>query len=375
MFVKRWQGIKKLRYFMTVVMLLLVVVIYSIGGLVLEGLGSLYSDFYQIRMRDNPMTVSQANAMMQTKTLTGEKMEVGYTLWTQKGGQPTKNLGLSKEISADVIYYYGDKNKQFNLNLDNGCALSKEAAFDLWGTDEVLGETIEIDGKTYIVEKVVKKLKADAIARADKVDDINFNVLDVAASQSEEAFSIEDVFTENFIDNTLILNYNELLSLLETLRALPMWLLAGVYTVLLLRKTYESRKEWNRAAVLGFGAVIPLILCKIFCGFHFSVWERFIPVKWSDFSFWQEGFTRLIEEFQIISSMEKYAFDTEFWKLFYGSVAMSIIAAAILAVAVLLVVQSVGKERVKHGVDSMQKSLEEIWRNKGGNRFLPGNKG
>ena len=286
---------------------------------------------YEIRMEGITLSSADVQHILERKreeersNAGGEAGIQSFTAWTQVNGAKAKLPDRKQEIQTTAILIAGDNTPRFTLNSEKGCAISKGLAHQLWGTADVVGESLVLDGNRYMVERVEPDEREWVMARTDltfkigkdsgekKPSDIAFDVLTVATEDTGLGNSLKTFLSKYDIESNLTIRQADLLDGIHTLRALPYWTLAFVFAI---AAGIKGRRRWKmkafRGALLYFAAAVGiLILCQIAAGPLFTLPEAFIPTRWSDFSFWERTMDTLRMQWDYFTTMQVYLPDQE----------------------------------------------------------------
>lgn len=308
-------------------------------------------DSLQLRLEASPLTAEAVKQLTGSKELNAKLEETApadvplYTAWTQKNEMTLQNLQMERKSIADVIFYTGDNNSRFNLTLDNGCAITDEMAFQLWGVGkgtEILGSSLRIGGQDYIVEQILPTGKwtkgwtgGTVLARYEAgsapshspagSDPITFDVLEIH-SPSGQLVSSEEIIAAGNLKNAFPLDFRQLQSMLAALRVLPIWCGAFFLAVLLRKTTANWRQhlgtdaKWQHflgiagkwRGIPWLGGILLIALTGFLFGSPFLIPQSFIPTRWSDFSFWGAKLEAAGEWFHKLATMAYYGPDVYF---------------------------------------------------------------
>lgn len=327
-------------------------------------------DSLQLRLEASPLTAEAVKQLTEGKELNAKLEETApadvplYTAWTQKNEMTLQNLRLGRKSTADVIFYTGDNNSRFNLTLDNGCAITDEMAFQLWGVGrgtEILGSSLRIGGQDYIVEQILpsgKRTKgwtggtvlaryqdgSDSSHSPIGPDSITFDVLEIH-SPSGQLVSSEEIIAAGNLKNAFPLDFRQLQSMLAALRVLPIWCGAFFLAVFWISTAARKRAEafskvqeegkgitakwqpllgtaakWQHflgiagkwRGIPWLGGILLIALTGFLFGFPFLIPQSSIPTRWSDFSFWGAKLEAAGEWFHKLATMAYYGPDVYF---------------------------------------------------------------
>ncbi|MFQ8761127.1 MAG: hypothetical protein ACLSAF_18485 [Intestinimonas sp.] len=204
-------------------------------------------------------------------------------LWRRRGG-------LARSLSIRKLPGQGD---------ETGCAVDEATADALWGSARVVGQAVLWKGKTYYVRGVMKGSGGLLLVQGGEDAEPWPNLL-LRFRDGDAGTQAEHFLSQNQIPGGQMLDLSLLHQGLTALAALPG---AALTLGILLRLFQRGRALTARAAAAGLlsaagaaggGAVL---WCA---GAPWSVPERFIPTRWSDFEFWVRLFSGGMEKLRAI---------------------------------------------------------------------------
>jgi len=237
-----------------------------------------FGGMWQLRLVDSPIDAEKVESLRKVSSQEAEGIK--YTGWTQTGRVELQNPDVERAVEVEkVLYYYGDNDVFFDLILKSGCALPEEMAFQIFGTDDVLGQTVLIDKKPYVVERIRYGESAILIAKVSKDSEIFFPVLNIR-TDAADVFPLDELLFRSQISSNLVISYD---------------------------------------SILGF----PASLSKVF-----------IPTKWSDFEFWSVAVGNLKGKISFYKEMKIYEFDQQFRDLIFMGIISRLIAFIFYGMAI-----------------------------------------
>lgn len=214
-----------------------------------------------------------------------------------------------------------------------GIALDEAAAAALWGSTDVLGETVEWNGNTYTVRGVFQGDDGLALIQTEEsstqaMDRAILQFQDGGGGTETTAWLSQNGFPVGQVTDLPLLGW-----VLNSLAALP-GLALGV--VLLLRLG-ERLWRLRRSPLLLSQCLIPVLaaggLTLWVLGFPWKIPDRLIPTRWSDFDFWTALAGELTEELWTAVSGAMGARDGLLWPAALGCLVWALAACALLAPA------------------------------------------
>jgi len=286
-----------------------------------------------MRLGDEPLSVSHVASILEKRDFENE--DTKYTAWSQKSGINVENESLGTRAGLDTaLYYYGDNYGKFNLIRDNGCALSKNAAFKLFGTTQgVLGEFVIIDGERYVVEKLIYGGAVPLIYKVKGENtDNSFDVLDIIPGQ-ETAFSASELQMSVGVNSDIVINYEDVIKSFSALGKFVLWVALIFAALYLLSGITRGANELFSRTVMYGGLFLAAFGCYILVGPPVFIPDNFIPTRWSEFEFWSAVFTQFGDALKYYFSMKTYAPDLVFRSYILQTLTFALISAVLIIFA------------------------------------------
>ena len=218
------------------------------------------------------------------------------TLWQVYSAQQIMDSDM-RNTTANVVAVFGECEDittksmlygAFPSNSDTqGCAVSSGLAFSLWGSTQVLGVQVRIEGEVFYVRGVFEDDNARVFRQAEFDKTLSNMQLTFPGGGTRE--DAERYLTAaNFMGGT-ILDLPLMGRGFRILFRFPAIVLAFGIIVRLLRR---ARKLWHYQAWLF--SYLPFVLAVLavlmLCIDLPEIPSSFIPSKWSDFEFWKDLF-------------------------------------------------------------------------------------
>ena len=262
----------------------------------LIAMGAIYSDgvrqYSSASLRyDTPVSGRTAYAARQYSIAHSDDKIFWPTFWTENRASFS---GGFVTVTANCIAFSGDASLVWPAKYINGsapgtidadgCAVSEALAWRLWGSTDVVGMTVEIDGTGRIVRGVFTGKEEVAIA-SFRDDDVTRKWYAVELAGATDSITREDAqlyATASGLGQPSFVLTGDLSFFSSVIMVLPLLILA-VYglgiIVRLIRKQYPAARKFIPFLLLiAIAAVLPAIIER------FPEW--LIPTRWSDFSFW-----------------------------------------------------------------------------------------
>ena len=273
-----------------------------------------------IRFETTPLNIDSLAEIRNQQQEAG--VDSNLTAWTQSYNIKTEDPSLGVCIESDVIYMWGDGKRMLVTYKDVGCAMSEDIAYKLWGSRDVLGKTVYVDGISYRVAGITDIFEGTiAIIKDDYENDMKFVSLDMEpiSDPDDRDVLIEEFILQNSHSADSSINYSDLLSLAGNFIMLPaftvfVYVFARISAELYRTKKYK--KGFKSVTFYVFLLIMWICLCYFAGSFSFKIPGRLIPTKWSDFDFWSRTVESLKSGLRGLRLMSVYAFDSFFRKSF-----------------------------------------------------------
>lgn len=290
-----------------------------------------------LRFETNPLAIDSLDEIRKQQQAEGADSKL--TAWRHDYNLEIEDSNLGVSIESDVIYMWGDGKDMFGLCGISGCAMSRDKAYELWGSRDVLGKDVYIDGISYKVTCVTDNIPGIiAVKKDDYERGMSFVSLDMdpKAAGDESDVQIEKFILQNSHGADSSINYSDLVTMLGNFLVFPSMTVSALMCGRILAGLYCAGKYKKGCIVIAcyaFFLIFWICICLFFGSFYFEIPGNFIPAKWSDFDFW----TRLIEKYKNdlngLRLMRTYTFDNYFRKSFVYISACVLLSSACFTAA------------------------------------------
>lgn len=269
-----------------------------------------------------------------------------FCIWAQKDAVTLTNKNLFREAQANAVLLCGNPEVLFEdcrlpaREDSQGCLIDEAAAWELFGSTQVVGKEIFYDRKSYVVRNVIEgedMLFAFQVSKKEKSTQEQ-------AEQAEESISLNRITMQKPADQSVVglsaawgNRYGMEVTVLdvELLRGI------GGFCVLLLPITScicllcYLFHEWRQQKKLVL-KIVPaaLILTVVFCFFallksQVRIPDDYIPTRWSNFSFWQFLWEQKQEALRMLVQMPKADLDSGWIEAFSRTLSCGILAETV----------------------------------------------
>lgn len=241
------------------------------------------------------------------------------TLWNEKKDVPVSSGEFFTGSGYTLEEGYGDLEKILPGHLKKGgypgkndtagCAISQKGAITLFGSDQVIGKEITVQGKTYIIRGIIE-WETDCLwiqnPDAEGFQNIEFVYSGRIPQTSEASQWLTKVGAGS---PQAVITGSTYQAFGRLFLSLSFWVLWAAL-VGRVHRELQRKKDGNLKTILKilFAAAV---LAGSVAGvrYSFSFGGDFIPSRWSDFAFFQEKWKMLKEAAQSIQNIPYYAGD------------------------------------------------------------------
>ena len=247
-----------------------------------------------------------------------------------------------RSTSAAVLELFGDGGEVWPAAFrygnypargdETGCAVDEATADALWGSARVVGQAVLWKGKTYYVRGVMKGSGGLLLVQGGEDAEPWPNLL-LRFRDGDAGTQAEHFLSQNQIPGGQMLDLSLLHQGLTALAALP----GAALTLGILLRLFQRGRALTAAPLLLVCYLPPALLgagAVLWCaGAPWSVPERFIPTRWSDFEFWVRLFSGGMEKLRGYLTLAAVQRDLRYGALAAGCALLSLTALALAVLA------------------------------------------
>ncbi len=243
---------------------------------------------------DSPISHAAATKARRMAAAEGDAASFWPTFWTEQEGVAAQGLHT---VTARCLWFSGDavlvRPADYLLGsypapLDNtGCCISDTLAWQLWGTEDVVGYEISIAKQSYTVRGVFREddlLVMAGVGETAFAD--GWQAVELAGMPDGDARAAALAFAQasglgepaSFVDGPAIVAFSGLLA------ALPPVVMGIALLIALLRWVARTLPGKGKGWALAFAALLVLVLALP--ALLEMLPPAFIPTRFSDFAFW-----------------------------------------------------------------------------------------
>lgn len=263
-----------------------------------------YHGAVSIRYKEPQITARSIENIIDDMISREEHTIPEVTLWQRDEDILITNEDKKASIGIGLVTVVGDMSKVYpNAILYGGyltrgdyegCVIDKDTAYQLFGSENVVGLTIGLNQKEYTIAGVLQGLSSNTmiiqeeIQAASKVEGKKYSCMELAYSDTWEARRLAESFVNTYGLGTPVAyidgySYGKLSYFLIHL---PLWFGALMLIVYFIRgvNTLEASRILYFSGWLGI-ILLGVLLFKI-TNVHIYFSGTMLPTRWSDFDFW-----------------------------------------------------------------------------------------
>lgn len=242
-----------------------------------------------------------------------------------------------KSIDVTVVSVAGQTNiladnKWLDEEDEDGCLISEDAASELFGGTDVVGQEVALGEQRYVIRAVVSDLKDSIIIYGTA--DTQFTRVRVSLPKRKSASQVKEALSSRYGISGTLLEY----SIFYELASGMVWLLPLILVIsflVWLRKNAKAANDGKEKA-LWWGITIAVIILVGFLGSRMIRLPReMVPSRWSDFSFWTRLFSDKKEALGFLLNTKKSIFDEHYMGVFIKIMLSSLLSAALYFLAII----------------------------------------
>lgn len=235
-----------------------------------------------------------------------------FTGWHEKEKQTVLNSNFNRRVESNIIFICGQSSLVAEgpiLFEDDikGCLIDEETAYKLFGSNDVIGNTIIYDSGEFIIRGIHRAMEDTIIMKAesDSKDKIQGLLMDISNDGIKNIKLISERYgvKEYGVNSTVYYNLGKMCTSLLPL----IILLIIVWSDL--KKAIEIK---DRPVLFIFSIMMIIVwIIAFFCitRYKISIPVDILPNKWSDFDYWSKFFQECMDKIKYVIYMKKYMLD------------------------------------------------------------------
>lgn len=235
-----------------------------------------------------------------------------FTGWHEKEKQTVLNSNFNRRVESNIIFICGQSSLVAEgpiLFEDDikGCLIDEETAYKLFGSNDVIGNTIIYDSGEFIIRGIHRAMEDTIIMKAesDSKDKIQGLLIDISNDGIKNIKLISERYgvKEYGVNSTVYYNLGKMCTSL-----LPLIILL-IIVCSDLKKAIEIK---DRPVLFIFSIMMIIVwITAFFCitRYKISIPVDILPNKWSDFDYWSKFFQECMDKIKYVIYMKKYMLD------------------------------------------------------------------
>ena len=226
----------------------------------------------------------------------------------EKGTITNKQFNKSKE--SNIVEITGNSSLLFNstiLFMDDkkGCLIDKSVAYALFGSYDVKGMEIDIEGKSYTIRDVLNNEDGIVVIQSNPEKEMELLVLDITNKDERyiENFSTKYGFENNYTTNKFYKEISNLISLI-----LPL-IIEFMIIINMLKLIKSQKNKLIKKIILIMLLFVFIYFFYLIVNVKFKINYNIIPNEWSDFDYWGEMITDYYQRNRELLFKKKYSMD------------------------------------------------------------------
>ena len=237
---------------------------------------------------------------------------LAFTGWYEKEKQSVLNNNLNRTIEINIMFICGNSYLiaegpiLFEDDI-KGCLIDEETAYKLFGSYDVIGNTIIYGNREFIIRGIHRTMEDTIIMQAeiDSKDKIQGLLIDISNDGIEKVKHISERYgmKEYGVNSAVYYNLGKMCTSL-----LPLIILL-IIVCSALKKALEI-KDRPILFILSIIMIILWITAFFFITkYKISIPVDILPNKWSDFDYWKKFFQECMDKIKYVIYMKKYMID------------------------------------------------------------------
>lgn len=264
----------------------------------------LYSD-------DHGLKASELSIMQSKES--ERDVPVSFSGWVQKNEQDLYNPEFNRHTQVDVVYISGDSSliidSSISLKLDDkeGCLISKNSAYELFGSFDVKNNKVLVGDRVFIIRGLIDHAKSTLVIQTLNNDELKMRAVAIETDhliQDKREQSITQFIQYHNLEVKRV-DYNLFKKVANLLSSLFPILLTFICVFSILKRAILARNTPFICALYLMGAATVGVITIVICEVHLDIPQSMIPNLWSDFEFWERMLVRNYEDIRLVYFMLK----------------------------------------------------------------------
>lgn len=255
-----------------------------------------------------------------------------FTGWYEKEKQSVKNSNFNRTIESNIIFICGNspliaEGPILFEDDTNGCLIDEETADKLFGSNDIIGNTIVYNDREFIIRGIHKSMADTIIMQSvnNSQDKVQGLLIDLSNDGRENVQLISEKYgvKDYGLNNAVYYNLGKVCTSL-----LPVIIL-----LIVIGSALKKAIEIKEKPVLFICSMLMLIAgITVFfwiTRYKISIPVDLLPSKWSDFDYWQKFYQECMDKIEYVVYLKKYSMDI-YLISYLGKIALYTIITVIL---------------------------------------------
>ena len=279
------------------------------------------------------MSLNQACELLQNEEDQEEPLTMVFWRQEENCNIHAQEVGRSDEV--DVLTTAGQTGILFRENSvlgeedTKGCLLSQDVAQRVFGSENILGNDVYINGENYEIRGVLKSVEGLAVVRKKAVmqtgtdleqegQTTGFDRVKVKNQEGKSTKEMRNLLETRYgVDGTVLD-----LPLLGGICQAAVWILPLVFClhflVWLLHNSKSAEKRGEKYLWGGIAAVFTVLVLYLAVK-QISIPKEIVPSRWSDFTFFSNLADEKTQAFAVLMNSQKTAPEAKYFHVFFQS--------------------------------------------------------
>lgn len=292
------------------------------GASICQSHAGWYRDCISVRWE----TGSGVSPQQFTKALQRQKEDGGsappVTLWNMQQEQLITGDVQSRVAMVNSIEYCGDIARLYQGQFQRGywpgdaagCVVDTVVAHTLWGSADVIGRSLNWNGTTWYVRGVLLGNDGIAFFPTSETEEAEFSGMLMDLSEANAGgLTAEQLLNQYQLPGGTITDMGLYLWLAEVMAALPAFFLWASFLVEIIKCLWVLRRMKLMQLLTAPLFILAAMLISAAAGLSWNIPERFLPTRWSDFTFWKELGHDIMDGILTVFRQPPSIWETSFW--------------------------------------------------------------
>lgn len=315
--------------------LCLCVLLLWYGASICQNQTGWYRDCISVRWEDDigasPLQLSEALHRQEKDGGTAPPV----ALWKMQQDQMITGDLDERTAMVDTLEYWGDISRLYACQFQSGywpgdttgCVIDEMVAHTLWGSSDVLGQTLQWKESTWYVRGVIAGNKGTAFFPVSDTEDTSFSGMLMDLSEANAgALTAEQLLNQYQLPGGTITDLGLFIWLADAIGSFPVFSLWAFLIAVILSHLWRIRRTQLLLVLSVPMFALEAMTLSLAAGFPWSIPERFLPTRWSDFTFWEELGHDITDGILMVFRQPPSIWETSFWSAWFLCCVLGLLA-------------------------------------------------